>query len=345
MRRTMLATTLGMVLALIALGPVAAEERDHVPDGATAAEIVRVYDGDTVAVRILQPDHADRGKTQIVDLIGVDAPSPAPAGSRANCLEVGAALTASRLLPKDQLVWLEADESLTDAPDRWQRMIWVVHRQSAEPVLANEAMIGRGFARVTIDPDSPYAERFARAQLGAIAEQRGLWGGCGDEFSTIRLGYSLGTMPAVQDIDCATFDSQEEAQAVYDADPSDPNNLDEDGDGLACDEFDYGDGVVIVDEGEDGDGTGLDLTCDDFATQEEAQEQLDADPTDPLGLDPDGDGTACEPGENAGGTIDTMTPTGVGTAFQPARDMAPFYLVAVAAILAGAGWLTRRSLA
>jgi hypothetical protein len=37
-----------------------------------------------------------------------------------------------------------------------------------------------------------------------------------------------------------------------------------------------------------------DLTCSDFAGQAEAQAALDADPTDPYGLDLDLDGVACE---------------------------------------------------
>ncbi|GAB2731242.1 excalibur calcium-binding protein [Streptomyces bullii] len=40
-----------------------------------------------------------------------------------------------------------------------------------------------------------------------------------------------------QDLDCRDFSFQEDAQAVYDADPSDPNRLDEDqgpDDGIAC---------------------------------------------------------------------------------------------------------------
>lgn len=42
---------------------------------------------------------------------------------------------------------------------------------------------------------------------------------------------------ARQDLDCSDFSFQEEAQAVFDADPSDPNRLDEDqgpDDGIAC---------------------------------------------------------------------------------------------------------------
>jgi hypothetical protein len=40
--------------------------------------------------------------------------------------------------------------------------------------------------------------------------------------------------------DCASFGSQESAQSELDRDPRDPNNLDSDGDGQACDDYDYG---------------------------------------------------------------------------------------------------------
>jgi hypothetical protein len=40
--------------------------------------------------------------------------------------------------------------------------------------------------------------------------------------------------------DCASFGSQESAQAELERDPSDPNNLDSDGNGRACDDYPYG---------------------------------------------------------------------------------------------------------
>jgi len=40
--------------------------------------------------------------------------------------------------------------------------------------------------------------------------------------------------------DCASFGSQESAQVELDSDPSDPNNLDSDGNGIACDNYPYG---------------------------------------------------------------------------------------------------------
>ena len=39
---------------------------------------------------------------------------------------------------------------------------------------------------------------------------------------------------AATDKDCSDFQYQEDAQAVYNADPSDPNRLDNDNDGIAC---------------------------------------------------------------------------------------------------------------
>jgi hypothetical protein len=44
--------------------------------------------------------------------------------------------------------------------------------------------------------------------------------------------------------DCASFGSQESAQVELDSDPSDPNNLDSDGNGIACDNYPYGTSVA-----------------------------------------------------------------------------------------------------
>jgi hypothetical protein len=54
-----------------------------------------------------------------------------------------------------------------------------------------------------------------------------------------------------EDLDCDDFATQAEAQAVLDADTSDPNNLDGDADGIAC-EVTFGE---PVDGGDDGDTT------------------------------------------------------------------------------------------
>ena len=50
----------------------------------------------------------------------------------------------------------------------------------------------------------------------------------------IALTLALGSWSALsaQELDCSDFLTRDEAQAVYDADPSDPNRLDADGDGF-----------------------------------------------------------------------------------------------------------------
>jgi LPXTG-motif cell wall-anchored protein len=47
---------------------------------------------------------------------------------------------------------------------------------------------------------------------------------------------------AQEDLDCGDFATQEEAQAVYDQDPSDPHGLDADDDGIACETLPSGGG-------------------------------------------------------------------------------------------------------
>ncbi len=110
-----------------------------------------------------------------------------------------------------------------------------------------------------------------------------------------------------EDLDCSQIGSpgaspeavQQEAQAILSENPSDPNGFDADGDGVACEFEESPTGEVAF---EDGTGFTTDATsaapsnvsCEDFASQAESQAALDADPSDPNGLDADGDGLACE---------------------------------------------------
>ena len=90
-------------------------------------------------------------------------------------------------------------------------------------------------------------------------------------------------------VTCDDLNYQEQAQAIYDEDPFDPNFLDPDGNGRACEELPVaGPNPPPPVPGPDGD-----LDCVDFAYREQAQAELDADPSDPYGLDPNGDLIAC----------------------------------------------------
>jgi hypothetical protein len=136
---------------------------------------------------------------------------------------------------------------------------------------------------------------------------------------------ALFAQDAGDDLDCEDFQTQEEAQTVLEEDPADPNNLDPNGDGIACallpaaSDLNAEEGDTAAEqEAETGNLTREERraarqaeqqqneegqavneaaetpTCADFATAEEAQAAYDADPEGLAGLDADGNGVACE---------------------------------------------------
>lgn len=73
---------------------------------------------------------------------------------------------------------------------------------------------------------------------------------------------------AQQDLDCEDFATTAEAQAVYDQDPSDPNELDPDNDGRACEPFED-------DAGEDNGSTTSSPTSISTASPAASSDQYD----------------------------------------------------------------------
>jgi hypothetical protein len=62
------------------------------------------------------------------------------------------------------------------------------------------------------------------------------------------------TTPAIaqeDQYDCASFGSQESAQTELETDLSDPNNLDPDANGIACEDYDYGTGTTTTTAAQD----------------------------------------------------------------------------------------------
>jgi len=97
--------------------------------------------------------------------------------------------------------------------------------------VANTATIGRSIsARCGAAPT-----RFAFALLTSVS---------------LLVGFGA-TRVESQDLDCSDFASQQDAQAVYDADPSDPNNLDADDDGVPCGYVSSGGALYDLGEGTD----------------------------------------------------------------------------------------------
>jgi hypothetical protein len=164
----------------------------------------------------------------------------------------------------------------------------------------------------TFPPNVKYVDRYLAAQREARAAHRGLWGlsaaelcqqtdrdngiggGCsGSEPESPAASQSASAgSGGDSNLDCASFETHEEAQRVFEQDLSDPHYLDGDGDGVACEDLPKSQPDDQTPSA--GSGTDSDLDCASFETQEQAQRVLEQDPSDPNYLDGDGDGVACE---------------------------------------------------
>lgn len=102
---------------------------------------------------------------------------------------------------------------------------------------------------------------------------------------------------------CEDFATQTRAQRILDRDPSDPNQLDGNNNGEACEEFFEGTdsaaptepAAPAPDEPADDDTAQPDrFDCEDFTSPARPQRILERDPSDPHDLDANRDGEACE---------------------------------------------------
>jgi micrococcal nuclease len=156
-------TALLLAVALVVLRPW---ERD-----ATAAfvasnvPVVRVIDGDTLAVRI-------DGRSEDVRLIGIDTPETVKPGTPVQCFGPRASHFSKRLL-EGRRVRLVFGAERRDAYGRLLAYVYLRRR------FVNPILVRRGLARsLTIPPNDRFAPLFRRLELSAARAGRGLWGAC-----------------------------------------------------------------------------------------------------------------------------------------------------------------------
>lgn len=279
------------------------------------ATVSRVVDGDTVEISPAIDGVND------VRLIGIDTPETVDPSEEVEPYGPEASTFATEELT-GQSVGLEFGVERTDQYDRLLAYVYVGEE------MFNEILVEEGYAQAyPYEPDTEYEDRFAAAQEGARAAGIGIWGlsldeqcllanhgngigegspGCGESSASPEATSSAA--PSSGDLDCSDFGSQAEAQATLDADPSDPNGLDAEGDGQACEASSFGGGSAASSSASSsasasaspsapspapGDGGGVpsgggDIDCD------EVDGPIPTPPGDPDGLDGDGDGLACE---------------------------------------------------
>jgi hypothetical protein len=153
-----------------------------------------------------------------------------------------------------KVVSLELDVQKVDP---YGRLLAHVYLPNGE--MFNETLLEKGYAQVaTFPPNVKYVDRFLEVQRGARAANRGPWGlSAGELCQQTDRGNGIGGRcsgsepegpPASQstssagnggdsNLDCASFETHEEAQRVLEQAPSDPHYLDGDDDGVACEEL------------------------------------------------------------------------------------------------------------
>jgi micrococcal nuclease len=133
--------------------------------GHTLADVVRVIDGDTIAVLI-------DGLEYRVRYIGINTPETVDPRKPVECYGREAS-QRNRQLVEGRTVELEKDVSETDQYGRLLRYVWV------DGTMANAVLVGEGYAMVvSYPPDVKHQELFLELQRQARAEGRGLWSAC-----------------------------------------------------------------------------------------------------------------------------------------------------------------------
>jgi micrococcal nuclease len=200
--------------------------------------VTRVVDGDTIEVSPVVSG------TEDVRLLGVDTPETVDPGEPVEPYGPEASAFTKQQLEGER-VTLVFDQEKTD---QYGRALAYV-RISGQSVTFNETLLEQGYAQLyVVPPNDRFEARFSQAQDQARQAQRGIWGLPKDQQCELAdRGNGIGEgSPGCQGQvprpvpdpgvtkDCSDFRSQAEAQAELERDPNDPNNLDGDGDGKAC---------------------------------------------------------------------------------------------------------------
>ena len=218
--------------------------------------VVRVVDGDTFEVRF--PD----GHTENVRLLGVDTPEVHVANDPAEFEGIPTnrdghdwlrdwghkASEFARTEVSGEEVTIRTDAQ-ADRRGSYGHLLVYVYQDSDRSF--NLELIDQGYARMY---DSEFSKRstFSAAEATARRNDVGLWNYEATETATSTrtptptrtatptqdsentAGIDLPPKPADGDYDCGHFETQEQAQYVYEQNTDDPHRLDTDDDGTAC---------------------------------------------------------------------------------------------------------------
>jgi micrococcal nuclease len=129
--------------------------------------VLRVIDGDTIAVRL-------DGRTERVRYIGIDTPESVKPGTPVQCFAKRAS-AANAALVAGRSVRLVGD---AEQRDRYGRVLAYVYREP-DGAFVNAQLVREGYARtLTIAPNVAHARELADLARAARQAHRGLWNAC-----------------------------------------------------------------------------------------------------------------------------------------------------------------------
>ena len=132
-----------------------------------AAEVIQVYDGDTIQVSILN-------SRETVRLIGIDTPETKGKYNESNeFYGEDSSNFLKNLLPRGTTVYLEADEENRDQYDRLLRYAYLDQEQE---IFVNLILLENGYAETMFfEPNTKYYELFKNAEAKAKDNNVGMW--------------------------------------------------------------------------------------------------------------------------------------------------------------------------
>ncbi len=176
-------------------------------DNVLVSKVDKVIDGDTIVLE----------GGEIVRYIGIDSPETGQSNDDCFAQE---AFDANKELVEGKEVKLKKDVSERDKYGRLLRYVWV------DDIFVNQYLIKEGYAlSAEYPPDIKYAEQFNIFEKQAKENNLGLWSSC----------QINGVICSINVYDCSDFETQKEAQDIYEfCGDDDIHKLDSDNDKVVC---------------------------------------------------------------------------------------------------------------
>jgi micrococcal nuclease len=218
------------------------------PNDAVEARFVQVIDGDTF---IAEVQENGRWQEEKIRMIGIDTPETNNSyGNHPECYGKEATRYADSILNAAPRIWIESDKDDEDDFGRLLRYVWYEDPASGNIYFLNEELVHEGYALAkNYQPNLARQDMLDQAEEDAISNANGMWLSCdrtvtmdptqesGENFPT--MNDPTPTAPATIEDDpfCAVFDSFQDAQDFLNEYPQIAEDIDVDGDGIACEDW------------------------------------------------------------------------------------------------------------